>query len=470
MNSQPPLARPLPRLAHAMAVPKSLGELPRITVVSRDEVLIDRIQTLASRRGAQVHLVSHSLDTARALERCELVVIDVVARDLAPASLGCSASLIPNIDANALLLVACQGGGEGPHARQVKVMAYPRHALALLLEELASSLPRPEGVADAASRILGHTPAIVLLREQIRNVARFREVSVLAVGETGTGKELVAEAIHKLGCSADRPFVAINCAAIPEHLFESELFGHEAGAYTGARGARPGLFETAAGGTVFLDEVAEMPAVLQPKLLRALESRRFRRVGANRDMPLRARVVSATNRVVLDPKGNGLRPDLYYRLAGFTLSLPALRERTPDIDVLAEAFLSAFRERHGTGPTSFSRRALEMLHAHAWPGNIRELRLVVEHAAIVARDSIVTGADVSLALHHQPARRPASLPPDAQNGRGAVDVPQGGLRDLERNVILRAFAENGRNVSRTARRLGIPRTTLRARLRRYGAN
>lgn len=464
LSSYPPPAR-RPR---AIAAVEQHPRVSTIMIASREPALIERVRTLASRRGARVTLSRSAADTTRALERCDATVLDVTARELVPGSLGCSASLMPHIDSDALVLAAGRYATGTPRAQQARIVAYARHEMALLLEDLARSLPNPEG-EDAASRILGETPAIQLLRDQIRNVARFRDVSVLVLGETGTGKELVAEAIHEVGSAPDSPFVAINCAAIPEHLFESELFGHEAGAYTGARSARAGLFESAAGGTVFLDEIAEMPAVLQPKLLRALESRRFRRVGANRDLPLRARVVSATHRVVLDPRGNGLRPDLYYRLAGFTLSLPALRARIPDIDVLARAFLASFRERHGAGPTGFSNRALEMLHAHAWPGNVRELRLTVEHAAIVARDSVITGPEISVALGHQPALR-ESRPPPSNRPPQRISVPDGGLRDLERDLILRAFAESERNVSRTARRLGIPRSTLRARLRRYGVS
>lgn len=464
LPSYPPPGRP-----RSLAVPRDYPRAPHVTVASREEALIERVRTLVSRRGARLVLSQSAADTARALERCEATVLDVTAGNLVPGSLGCHASLMPHIDPDALVLAAGRYATGTRRAQQARVVAYARHEMALLLEELARSLPCPEGGENAVGRILGETPAMRLVREQIRSVARFRDISVLVIGETGTGKELVAEAIHEVGSSPGSPFVAINCAAIPEHLFESELFGHEAGAYTGARGARPGLFESAAGGTVFLDEVAEMPAVLQPKLLRALESRRFRRVGANRDLPLRARVVSATNRVVLNRKGNGLRPDLYYRLAGFTLSLPALRSRTPDIDVLACAFLASFRERHGAGPTGFSDRALEMLHAHAWPGNVRELRLTVEHAAIVAKDSVITGADVALALRHQPTHHPSTHPPPSTEASGEVTVPDGGLRNLERELILKAFVESDRNVSRTARRLGIPRSTLRARLRRYGA-
>ncbi|MFO0571426.1 MAG: sigma 54-interacting transcriptional regulator [Polyangiaceae bacterium] len=222
------------------------------------------------------------------------------------------------------------------------------------------------------------------------------------MGETGSGKELVAEAVHALSSGPGRPFVAVNCAAIPAELFESELFGHEAGAYTGARGVRIGLLESATGGTLFLDEIAEMPAQLQSKLLRALETRCFRRVGSNKDLPLNARVVV---QVVFETGGRGLRPDLYYRIAGFSLSLPPLRERPADIDLLAGHFLASFRTRHpGVRPPGFE-HALRALRAHDWPGNVRGLKLVAEHVAIICRNDVAGVADVAAVLRGKPAAR-----------------------------------------------------------------
>ncbi len=312
--------------------------------------------------------------------------------------------------------------------------------------------------------ILGHSPAIRAIREQIRTVARYRDLSVLITGETGTGKELVAQSIH-LASATNAPFVPVNCAALPEQLFESELFGHEAGAFTGARGARAGLFEAAANGTLFLDEIGELPASLQPKLLRALESRTFRRIGSSRDLPFRARVISATHRSLLGA-GPALRSDLYYRLAGFTIAIPALRDDISDIELLAEHFLREFSSRYALD-LALSPHALAALHAHDWPGNVRELRAVVEQAAVLASGDRIGVAELVMAFRdRQPSTRQESV--DGKTSATVLVGASQSLRDMERRAIQETWTSSGRNMSAAARALGLPRTTLRDRLRRYG--
>ena len=326
---------------------------------------------------------------------------------------------------------------------------------------------------DPASRILGVSPHAQRVREQIRKIAEYRDVSVLVLGETGTGKELVACAIHQLTQRGDGPeLVGVNCAALPEPLVESELFGHEAGAFTGARGARAGLLETAGRGTVFLDEIGEMPDGPQAKLLRVLETRWFRRVGSNRDLPLEARVVSATHRSPRRLKRSGLRPDLYYRLASFTIELAPLRERLEDVSILARHFLDGFAGLHRLPPIELTRGALAELESHSWPGNARELRAVMEQAAILCRDATI---DADLVRDALGARAPltfSSIPPAGSPERRAsippLPAPEGGLRDVEREIILRAFEECAGNVSSVARRLRLPRSTVRGKLRRLG--
>ncbi|HEX7603261.1 MAG TPA: sigma-54 dependent transcriptional regulator [Polyangiaceae bacterium] len=376
-----------------------------------------------------------------------------------------------------IVLLAPRGAAGGCRLRG---HVYPRRALDVLLADIAAYLPSPIDL-DGPDAILGGTPVIHLVRDQVRAVAPYHDVSVLILGETGTGKELVAQSIHRLGKEPSLPFVALNCAAIPEHLFESELFGHEAGAYTGARAARVGLLEAAEGGTVFLDEIAEMPIQIQPKLLRVLETRTFRRLGSNRDVTLKARVISATNRGLAGFSRAHLRADLLYRLAGFTITLPSLRERVADIDLLAHSFLRAFRERHGATPLRFSRPALELLQAQAWPGNVRELRALVEHSAILAKDDPISDADIHRSLARLPRARMSTRPPaplpDARSETGIVIsevVPassprSSGLRDVERDMILAAYEQSAKNLSRAAKSLAIPRSTLRDKLRRYGA-
>ncbi|MFT3923881.1 MAG: sigma-54 dependent transcriptional regulator [Myxococcales bacterium] len=344
----------------------------------------------------------------------------------------------------------------------------------------AIELPRASGSA-LSNLIKGEAPAIRAVREQVRTVARYRDLPVLILGETGTGKELVAQAVHSTS-ETDGPFVPVNCAAIPESLFESELFGHEAGSFTGARGSRPGLFESAGSGTLFLDEIGELPSSLQPKLLRALETRSFRRVGSSRDIPFRARVISATHRNLIGT-ASSLRSDLYYRLAGFTITTPPLRDRSEDIDMLARHFLGDFAERYGV-EVDFSPRAIEALHAYAWPGNVRELRAVVQQAAVLSAGGRVGVAELMAALKDR-QERPShtalaeSREPIAESKTAQVQVAQFSsptqsgvrlepLRDLERRTIQETWESSGHNLSAAARVLGLPRTTLRDRLRRYG--
>jgi DNA-binding NtrC family response regulator len=321
---------------------------------------------------------------------------------------------------------------------------------------------------DPAARLLGETPKIRTLRDQIRRISKFREVSVLIEGPTGTGKELVAEAIHGL-TAPEEPFVSLNCAAIPLDLFESELFGHEAGAFTSAKGTRTGLLEQAGAGTLFLDEIGEMPPSIQPKLLRVLETREFRRVGSNRSRPLAARVVSATNQPLSGAGGDALRSDLYFRLAGYKIVTPRLYDRLADVPLLARCFLERFAARYGLTQARLEETALEALQAHDFPGNVRELKLVVENAVMVAGSGAVSAEHIDEVLGTR-ASEVASF--DPVSGSFPVSRPPAGARvslpDLERELIIDAFAQFSPNLSKTAKHLGIPRSTLRDKLRKFG--
>lgn len=327
----------------------------------------------------------------------------------------------------------------------------------------------PDSEADPAARLLGETGAIATLRDQVRRIAQFRDVSVLIEGQTGTGKELVAEAIHAATVS-DAPFVSVNCAAVPENLFESELFGHEAGAFTSAKSARAGLFEEAGSGTIFLDEIGEMPGHVQPKLLRVLETREFRRVGSNRTRRLAARVVSATNRPLSGSPDDPLRADLYFRLAGYTIVTPRLRDRVGDIAILARCFLGRFAARYELSPPRLTDDALQALVRYEWPGNVRELKVVVENAAVLAAPNAIDGHVIERVLNARAgeaalrAGNSGTLPVVSLAGGGGVSLPA-----LEREVILEAFSKYSPNLSKTAKVLGIPRSTLRDRLRKLGA-
>ncbi len=314
--------------------------------------------------------------------------------------------------------------------------------------------------------LVGVSRSILNLRRLVATVAPLHDLSVIILGETGTGKEVVARALHDHS-GLRGAFVAQNCAAMPEPLFESQLFGYAAGAFTGAREARGGLLEAASDGTLFLDEVGELPQSLQAKLLRVLETRRFRRVGSTRERDLRARIVSATNRDLRGRPSDPLRGDLYFRLAGYRLETSPLRDRPEDIEPLTHHFLAMFAGRHPGAVEGISRQALFTLRTHRWPGNVRELRAVLLGALATATGRI----EVRHVARSLPAaRRPTSVPPPPPAPPSGVQsrASRPGLRDVERELIEEVYKECDGNVSRAAERLKIPRTTLRDRLKRYG--
>jgi DNA-binding NtrC family response regulator len=278
------------------------------------------------------------------------------------------------------------------------------------------------------------------------------ETTVLLQGESGTGKEVVARFIHRASPRQKGPFVAINCAALPDHLLESELFGYERGAFTGAQNSKPGQIELASNGVLFLDEVTEMSAAAQAKLLRVLQEREFQRLGGTRLQKANVRVIAATNCDLRDAVGRGaFREDLYYRLSVFDIPLPPLRERTRDIPILVEAFLRDIARSIGRPPTEVTEEATDVLMKYPWPGNVRELRNVLERAAILCEDGPITLRHLS--LHAEPITTASTQTTD--------------LRTAERRAIEKALRETDGNKAKTARRLGLTRTQLYVRLRRY---
>jgi DNA-binding NtrC family response regulator len=288
---------------------------------------------------------------------------------------------------------------------------------------------------------------------------------VLVTGESGTGKEVVARYLHRGSPRAKGPFVALNCAALPEQLLESELFGHERGAFTGALQARAGKIEQATGGVLFLDEVGEMSPAVQAKFLRVLQEREYQRVGGTRTLKADVRVVAATNR---DPKRaierGEFREDLYYRLSVFELRLPPLRERPEDILVLAEAFLEEVGTSVGRPAAGISEDARELLLSHSWPGNVRELKNAIERAVILAKGGLVTHEHLPMAV----ARAPEAASTAAV--ATAASLPPGGVKldAVERDVLEKAMAQAKGNKTRAAQLLGLPRGQLYSLLRRHG--
>lgn len=308
---------------------------------------------------------------------------------------------------------------------------------------------------EPVQELLGQSPVMRQLRDQIDKVA-VAQSPVLVVGETGTGKELVVNTIHRRSRRVAGPLVKVNCSAVSEHLLESELFGHEKGAFTDAREPREGLFEMADGGTLFLDEISEMKLDLQAKFLRVIEGHPFRRVGGRREIRVDVRVVAATNRTVPDLiRQKQFREDLYYRLNAFQIAVPPLRQRGHDIALLGRHLLGHSASALRKGPLTLSDEAEKLLLSYHWPGNVRELSNVMEHAAILCETAEVGPEHLPSELHVAATVRPFVSQP------GALPT----LQEVERHYIAHVVHRVGGNVSEAARILGIARNTLRAKLR-----
>lgn len=330
--------------------------------------------------------------------------------------------------------------------RKILTNGMKERSLTVLRDRDAAGLPPDE--------ILFAGQAMQQVRSLIADVAPTL-ATVLITGESGTGKELAARAIHQTSQRAAAPFVALNCAAIPETLLESELFGHEKGSFTGATQARQGKFELASGGTIFLDEIGELPLPLQSKFLRVLQERVFERVGGSREIRADVRIVAATNRdLVGEVRERRFREDLYYRLNVFPLPLPPLRERRDGLQLLVHYLLKRAAEQTGRGIPLIEPAALASLEQYGWPGNIRELQNVIERAVILSKGQVT--------VHELPdgLRRPVS--------EAVIPVGGGSLRDLERATILEALAACGDNRRLAAEKLGISKRTLQYRLKEYG--
>ena len=307
--------------------------------------------------------------------------------------------------------------------------------------------------------IIGRSPAMISLLETVAHVAP-SEATVMITGESGTGKELIAGVIHHNSPRKDGPFVKINCAAITETLLESELFGHEKGAFTGADRRKEGRFYQANQGSIFLDEVSEMPLTMQVKLLRVLQERELTRVGGEKVIPVDVRVIAATNKDLVDLKNRGLfREDLYYRLNVVSLEIPPLTKRRDDIPLLARHFLEIFVDKNKKEIKGFTPKAMDQLIRYDWPGNVRELMNAIERAVVLARTDYLDDQDFSIL---QPLlQQPVPVLSDFEN----IDIP---LDEVEKAAILRMLESVAGNKSEAARRLGITRKTLHKKLKKYG--
>jgi nitrogen regulation protein NR(I) len=323
--------------------------------------------------------------------------------------------------------------------------------------------------------LVGQSAAMRAVYEVIAKVADSPS-TVLITGESGTGKELVAQALHRGSSRRDKPLIKVNCAAIPKDLVESELFGYEKGAFTGAVGSKPGRFELADGGTLFLDEIGEIPVEMQVKLLRALQESEFERVGGIKTLHVDVRLIAATNRDLKALISEGrFREDLYYRLAVVPIDLPALRERKDDIPALVQHFLEKYERRLGKKVERLDDEAMAILLRYSWPGNIRELENLMERSVLFADGPVVTAQNLPDTLRERPPVAP--LPIAAVGPLGAIAAPSGASMkeivrqaqaELERELIARALEETGGNVTHAARRLQISRKSLQVKMKELG--
>jgi len=310
--------------------------------------------------------------------------------------------------------------------------------------------------------VIGESDQMREIIELTEKLAASRANTVLLLGESGTGKGLIARALHESSDRREEPFQTISCTAIPENLLENELFGHERGAFTDAKTAKPGLFEVADGGTVFLDEIGDMPMALQAKLLSVLEEKTFRRLGGLSDVKVDVRVVAATN-VDLEAavRDGRFRTDLFYRLNTFPILIPPLRERTADIPILARHFVDKFNREFNRQVEGIDDEAMESLLRHPWPGNVRELRNSVERAMILGTPPTLTRKDFAFSLESGAER--------VRSGR-LLELPEGGLsvEELERDLVRQALERTGGNQSKAAQLLAMTRDQIRYRLEKYG--
>lgn len=453
--------------------PISSGFTPSVLVVDDDATMRDVLEIRLQEWGFRVLTAADARKASQLVreENPDLVLSDVVIPEMSGLEL-LREMKVNDPDRPVLLLTA--------HATvEMAVEAIKEGALDFLTKPL--SYPKLRAVLEAALRdrelldrsrnvttnlqenkrfgsFVGTSPQMAEVYTLIRDLAA-NDASVLITGESGTGKELAAQTIHDRSARRDKSFVGVNAAAIPRELVESELFGHERGAFTGASQDRMGCFELADGGTLLLDEIGEMPMELQPKLLRLLDEARFRRVGGKREITVNVRTISATNQDPREAVQKGtLREDLYYRLNVVTLRLPPLRHRTGDIGLMAQYYLDVFRRKHESEARALREEALEMLDRYRWPGNVRELKNVMERAVILARGEWI-----------EPSHLPPYIRDPADKDTQRLSFPSGmTAAAVEKHLILQTLNETDNNKAEAARRLDLNVKTIRNKLKGYG--
>src|SRR5215813_3258133 len=444
----------------------------KVLVVDDEPAIREVLEMILQEWGYEVRLASDGMEAKETVESFDpdIVISDVVMPQLSGLDLlralkaGNPARPVILVTAHASIDLAVESMKQGAQDFVTKPMDYPKLRAILKAAEsdiemrqtskkLSSQLERGSGFGE----FVGSSKAMKEVYDLIQSLSA-SDASAIITGESGTGKELAARTIHRLSKRAGGPFIPVNASAIPETLIESEVFGHEKGAFTGAIGTRPGCFELANGGTLFLDEIGEMPLQLQPKLLRVLEDGKVRRLGGKQEFEFDVRVIAATNQ---DPRAairdSKLREDLYYRLTVFTVHLPPLRDHKEDIPLLAQHFIGDLNRKHGTNVEALREDALEMLMNYEWPGNVREFRNVMERALIVCKGEWIE-------VSHLP---PYLRNPGAQSS-SKIFLPLGiTAAEVERELILKTLEKTGHNKAEAARQLGLDVKTIRNKLKTY---
>ncbi|HET9878142.1 MAG TPA: sigma-54 dependent transcriptional regulator [Candidatus Limnocylindria bacterium] len=462
-----------------------------VLVVDDDGDIRSLLKDLLTEEGYAVKTAVSGADALAAIEKKvpDLVMMDVKLPDM--DGLAVLKQLKREHD-DLEVIVMTAFGGSSTAIKAMEQGAYDYVTKPFEIDDLTATLRRVFEHADMASevsalrlelgksaaereRIVGSSRPMLEVYKLIGKVAS-SEATVLITGESGTGKELVAEALHRASKRNPHPLVKVSCAALPESLLETELFGHEKGSFTGAMAMRKGRFETANKGTIFLDEIGEMTLGTQTKLLRILQEREFERIGSNVPIKIDIRVVTATNRdLAAEVEAGRFREDLYYRLNVVHIHMPPLRERKDDIPALVEHFLVKYRYEPGAIPTTISEEALQRLMEHDWPGNVRELENAVERAVVLSRGNLITADHLSFAKEPGPATvgAPAVADPPAEAlGNGSSGEAGGTFKEavasLEKRLIAEALERAAGNRTKAAEELGIYRRLLYDKIKEYG--
>jgi DNA-binding NtrC family response regulator len=447
----------------------------RILIVDDEEGLRRLLSRVLSRAGYDATAVGSGTEALRqvASQRYNLVVTDIKMPEMDGLQL---LGELKEFDPSLPIIVMTAYGTIENAVQALRLGAYDYIAKPFENDEIkltvAKALERERLLAENRylheelegrydfSGIIGGSPAMEQVYDMASSVAA-SNASVLITGESGTGKELLARSIHYNSPRKDKPFIVLNCAALSEGVLESELFGHEKGAFSGALDTRKGRFERADQGTLFIDEVAEMSLAAQVKLLRVIQEHEFERVGGNRTIGVDVRIVAATNKLLEEQVKEGkFREDLYYRLNVVNINVPPLRSRREDIEPLSRHFLAKYTAETGKKITDLAPRALSCLLAHDWPGNVRELQNVIERAVVLAKGSVLTPLDFPLGLQGDD-QICLQLP---EQGGSLTDI----LEDLEKQLILQTLQREAGSQTRAADALGIKRTTLRYKMEKYG--